>query len=141
MKNLLIDLLATSGQTELQRQETARALLIVKPLLNQPETSDYQVHDYAWLLVTTPFPELQDRAAALEYARKTAAMTGQNDPDALDILARAYDQNGDFARATETETNALGLLPPLAAGVRPSELRTMLKTNLQAFQRRLASKK
>ena len=137
---LLIDLLSASGQKDLQRQETARALHFVKPLLDQPETSDYQVHDYASILVTTPFPELQDRAAALKYAKKAVEMTGQSDLDALDILARAYDQNGDPRQAVETETKALGLLQPLPAGARPSELRATLQTNLQAFQRQLAGK-
>jgi hypothetical protein len=137
---LLIDLLSASGRQDLQRQETARVLSRVKPLLDRSETHDYQLSDFASLLATTPFPELQDRAAAIEYAKKAVAMTCQDDPVEMDVLARAYDRNGDFKQAVETETSALGLLRPLAPGARPSELRTMLQTNLQDFQRRLASK-
>jgi hypothetical protein len=93
---------------------------------------------YAWLLVTTPFPDLQDHAGALRYARTVVSMTREADPGALDVLARAYDQTGDAARAAETERKALLLLPAVAPGARPSELRTMLETNLRTFASRAA---
>lgn len=138
---LLINLLEAGGRKDLQHEETVRALNFVKPLLDQPETMGYQIQDYAWLLVLTPFPDLQNPASALAYAKKAVDLTTQEDPDALDALARAYDQNGDLAHAVETETQALELLPPLPAGANPSELRKTLKAKLQEFQQRLASKK
>ncbi len=137
---LQIELLAAAGQKDLQRQETARVLNRVKPLLDRPQTHDYQLSDFASLLVATPFPELQDRAAAIEYAKRAVAMSCRQDPAEMDILARAYYQNGDFKEAMETEASALGLLPRLAAGGKPSELRAALQTNLRDFQRRLAQK-
>jgi hypothetical protein len=137
---LLIGLLSTAGQTQQERQETARALKFIQPLVERPGASEYQIHGYVRLLLATPFPELQDHAAALRYAQTVVSMTREADPGALDVLACAYDRNGDTARAAETERKALALLPAVATGARPSELRTTLETNLQAFQSRLARK-
>jgi serine/threonine protein kinase len=137
---LEIELLATGGQTDREREETVRALRFIKPVVEQPDASDYQIQGYAWLLVTTPFPDFQDRAAALRFAKAVVAMTREADPGALDVLARAYDKNGDAARAAEAEGKALALLPAVAAGARPSELRSMLETNLRKFQAGAARK-
>jgi hypothetical protein len=136
---LLIGLLPADGQEA--REQTARALRFLKPLVEQPDASDYQIQDYVWLLVTTPFQDLRDDAAALRHARTLVSMTREAAPDTIDVLARAYDKNGDLANAVETERKALALLPAIAPGARPTELRTMLETNLQAFQSRLAHQK
>ena len=71
------------------RAETARALALIRPWLDQPDVSDYQLQDYVELLVSTPFAALQDPAAALRYAQKAVAMTPDPDPNALDMLARS----------------------------------------------------
>jgi serine/threonine protein kinase/tetratricopeptide (TPR) repeat protein len=138
---LLVGLLSASGDQRQEREETARALRFLKPLVEKADAADYQIQGYALLLVKTPFPELQDHAGALRYAQTLVSMTREADPGALDVLARAYDKTGDAARAVETERKALALLPAVAPGARPSELRTMIETNVEAFRARLAPKK
>jgi tetratricopeptide (TPR) repeat protein len=133
---LLIDLLASTGQKDEQRRETERVLKVVKPLLEKPNITDYQIQDYVQLLLTTPFPELQDHAAALSYARKAVIMTRETEPEALDLLARAWEKNGDIVQAVETERKAFALLPPVPPGRKPSELRTTIEKNLADFESR-----
>jgi serine/threonine protein kinase/tetratricopeptide (TPR) repeat protein len=137
---LLIGLLSSAGQEAREREETVRALRFMQPIVEQPGASDYQIQAYALLLLSTPFRDLQDYAAGLRNAQTVVAMTRGADPEALDVLARGYDKTGDAARAVDTEHKALALLPAVAPGARPSELRTMLETNLQSFQARLAHK-
>jgi tetratricopeptide (TPR) repeat protein len=135
-----IELLAAGGRKAEEREETARFLRLMKPWIGQSDVTDYQVQDYVRLLLNTSFPEFQDPAAALRYGQKLAGMTREADPKALDLLARAYDRNDDPAHAIETERKALALLPPVAPGAKPSELRTTLESNLRQFQTRLTRK-
>jgi hypothetical protein len=116
-------------------------LRFIKPLVEQKSASAYQIQAYASLLVSTPFKELQDYPAALRYAKTVVSMTRESDPSALDVLARAYDRNGDAARAVETERKALALLPATAPGAKPSELHTAIETGLQTFQSHLVRQK
>ena len=120
-----IEILAANHQTEEARAETKRALQIMKPLADQ--SSQFQhAEDYAQLLATTPFAELRDDAAALQFARKAVKLTHETDPDVLHALALAYERNGDKLRAIETDKRALSLLP---VGV-PSVFRTSLEANV-----------
>jgi tetratricopeptide (TPR) repeat protein len=134
-----VELLSARGRKAEEREVTASALRLLKQWVERGDAADYQIQDYVKLLLHTPFAEFQDNGAALQYAQKLAAMTREADPGALDLLARAYDRVGERARAIETERKAIGLLPH-AAGPRPSELRSTLETNLQAFQSRAAGK-
>jgi tetratricopeptide (TPR) repeat protein len=130
----LVDILVKSGNTREAREETVRALRFLKPLAEQSDASVYQIQGYAELLVTTPFADLQDNAAALSYARKAVAMTHETDPTALDALARAYARNSDFANALTVEQQAIALLPPANPSQGVPELRKTLEANLASFR-------
>ena len=51
----------------------------------------------------------RDGKKALENGKQACEMSGGKDGDALDSLAAAYAENGDFDRAVEQETKALKL--------------------------------
>jgi eukaryotic-like serine/threonine-protein kinase len=106
-----IELLSENHLTEEARSETKRALAIMKPLAEQSVLFQH-AEDYAQLLSTTPFTELHDDAAALQFARKAVAMTRETDPDILHALALAYERNGDTRHALEADNKALAMLPP-----------------------------
>jgi non-specific serine/threonine protein kinase/serine/threonine-protein kinase len=114
---------------------TAKALGVLKPLVDLPKPKDYDIQQYVWLLVTTPYAELRNPARALPYAEMAVRMTNGSDPAVLDALARAYDGVGDKVRAVETERKALALLPPGGPGVK-SQLRQELEANLARFEGR-----
>ena len=124
-----IELLAANHRTEEARAETKRALQIMKPLADQGAFQ--HAGDYAQLLATTPFVELRDDAAALQYARKAVTMTREADPDVLHTLAIAYERNGDKQHAIEVDKRALSMLP--AGG--PSVFRTRLEADVSRLSR------
>ena len=85
------------------------------------------------MLVTTPFPEFRNDAAALRYASLAVQMTARKDPESLDLLARAFARNGRPAEAVAAEREALALLPSATLdGVDP-EPRKSMQSNLAGF--------
>jgi tetratricopeptide (TPR) repeat protein len=112
----------------------ARALAVLKPLVEGASPSGYDIQQYVWLLVTSPFEDLRNPALALPYARRAVEMTKGSHPGTLDALARAYFGVGDSANAVATEEKALSLLPPLKPGEQVSSLRKELEENLARFR-------
>jgi tetratricopeptide (TPR) repeat protein len=135
---LLIDLLIARGDAGEARRQTKRALAFLRPLAESNDASIYQIEDYVWLLVTTPFRDLEDNAAALRLARKASVGTNENDPVALDLLARATAKAGRYGDAVAIEQKAAALLPSKDSIHGPSELRRMIDSNLAEFQAGLA---
>ena len=128
----LASALFADGKREESHAVTKRALEVLRPMVDAPGAIDYDIYQSCWLLVTTPFRDLQAPALAQHYAEQLVKNTGGKDPNYLDLLARAYDVAGDPARAVDTEAKALALLP--AGSV--SELRTELTKNLANFRAR-----
>ena len=114
--------------------ETEGLLRFLKPLVEQSDASVYQIKDYCELLLTTPFTNLQNNAAAFHYAQKAVLMTKEKDPPALDLLAQAYAKKSDFATALAIEEKAIALLPPADPIRGPSEVRKTLELNRAGFR-------
>ncbi len=130
---LLIDLLNSTGDSAAAKAATARAITFLAPLVEVAEPSLYDVQDYALLLVTTPFPEFRNDAAALRYSNMAVQMTARKDPESLDLLARAFARNGRPAEAVAAEREALALMPSAKQdGVDP-EPRKSMQSNLARF--------
>ena len=71
----------------------------------------FEAHMYrAWFLATCPQAEYRDGATALSEAQ-LAVKLSYEDPYALDTLAAAYAETGDFERAQETARQALAKMP------------------------------
>lgn len=130
----LADAYSQTKQHAEARQMTSRALQVLKPLVDLPSPSGYDIQQYVWLLVTTPYPELRDPARAVPYAEAAARMTNASDPAVLDALARAYFGTGNRQLAVETERKAIALLPPRSQSG-DSALRAELEANLERFQK------
>jgi non-specific serine/threonine protein kinase/serine/threonine-protein kinase len=125
----LADLLEQTGNKAEAYQRTREALRVLEPIVNSPDAAYYEVRNYAWLLITTPFADLKNPQKALKYALKAVETDGGTDPASLDTLARAYFAAGDVERAIATERKAIDLLP---AGA--SDLRKELESNLARFR-------
>jgi tetratricopeptide (TPR) repeat protein len=61
-------------------------------------------NDDAWLLATCPQAEFRDGKNAVKLATKAVELSAGNDPGALDTLAVAYAEAGDFDQAVKWET-------------------------------------
>ena len=61
------------------------------------------------MLLTCQPAELRDLTAALQSAEQAVAKSGGRDPKSLQILAQAYLQNGDGARAADTQRRVASL--------------------------------
>jgi tetratricopeptide (TPR) repeat protein/predicted Ser/Thr protein kinase len=117
---------------------TRMALALLRPVVAAPDAADYDLHQYAWILVRTPFEDLRDPRAALEYAQRAVERTNGTEPALLDLLAQAHAAAGDPVRAVEASRRALSLLPALEPGGRKSALRIELETNLAKFETQAA---
>jgi tetratricopeptide (TPR) repeat protein len=60
----------------------------------------------AWVLATSPDAALRDGAEALAFAVRALELSGGKDAQALDALAAAYAEKGQFANATLTARRA-----------------------------------
>jgi tetratricopeptide (TPR) repeat protein len=69
----------------------------------------------AWILATAREDACATGAAALELAQAAVRASGRRDPVALEALAAALAETGDFARAAGVEEEALRLLVPSQA--------------------------
>jgi non-specific serine/threonine protein kinase/serine/threonine-protein kinase len=132
----LADLLPKAGRHEEARVMTRRALEVLRPLVDRPDANAYDIQQYVWLLVTTPFAELRDPHRALPYALKAVELTNGSHPGTLDALARAYFGVGQPGKAADIESKALALLPKERAGDTKSALRRELEENLARFTAR-----
>jgi tetratricopeptide (TPR) repeat protein len=74
--------------------------------------NDASIHnDLAWLYATAKDEKIQDKAKALEHAKKAAELSKEKNAEILDTLARAYFINGQGKEALEAESKALKLDP------------------------------
>ncbi|HYB32945.1 MAG TPA: protein kinase [Steroidobacteraceae bacterium] len=92
------------------RRLTSRGVAIARDLANRATATPDDLSQYALILLTCQPPDLRDAAAALRTAERAVERSAGRDPKSLHILAQAYSQNGDAARAAEAERRAL--LPP-----------------------------
>ncbi len=62
-----------------------------------------------WLEATHPDAKLRDGTDALRLAKHAVELTREQSPEALDLLAAAYAENGKFAEAALTAQKAIAL--------------------------------
>ncbi len=124
--------LARAGKSADGRVATRRMLDMLRPRTSQSDASQFDLHQYAWTLLTTPFSDLRDGAEALRVAEQLVRVTQRRDPTRLDVLARAYAATGQQTRALQTWEEALRLLP---AGT-VSAFRQDVEREVQSFRAR-----
>ena len=77
----------------------------------------------AWMLATATDADLRDGPRAVELAERSCELTNWKHPSALDVLAAAYAETGQFDRAIEYVEKAI----PLAKEAQLTSCRTHLK--------------
>lgn len=110
------------------------AVALAKELANGDFKDDPMfLNNIAWRMVEEDEPKVpMDYVAALEFAKKAAELTKNEDPMVLDTLALAQFRNGKKAEAIETQKKAIALLEKDPEA--DPELLQELKDRLKKFQ-------
>jgi non-specific serine/threonine protein kinase/serine/threonine-protein kinase len=101
--------LAHQGRTTEARASTSRGVAIARDLASRASATPDELSRYASILLTCEPAELRDSPTARSYAELAVEKSGRRDPRSLRILAEAYRQSGDAARAAESEQLAANL--------------------------------
>ncbi len=104
-------LLTQQGRVAEARAQTSRGVTIARDLANRATATPDELTQYARILLTCQPAELRDPATAVRTADRAVRASAGRDPKSLRVLAQAYLQNGDAARAAETERLAANLTP------------------------------
>ena len=99
-----------------------------RALANNPR-SDGAMVDAAWILATAPEERMRGGQEALRLAQQAIALAGE-DATALDTLAAAYAETGQFERAVQAAERAIAL----AQRQRNAELATYLQQRLAGYR-------
>ena len=70
----------------------------------------YAVNALAWILATSQNSAIRDGTSAVVFGEKAVAATNRKDSAALDNLAAALAETGQFGKAVSTEKEAIALL-------------------------------
>ena len=79
--------------------------------LNLNEADPVVHNNLAWLYALAKDEKVQDKAKALEHAKRAAGLSKEGNAEILDTLATAYFLNGHLKEAGESEKRALKLEP------------------------------
>ena len=91
--------------------------------------------ELAWLLITHPNPTRRDPGNAVRLAAHATALTNDEHPGMLDVLAAAYAATGQFEHAVATAETALRLV----ASAR-DESSAVIRQRLDGYKRRLSGR-
>jgi tetratricopeptide (TPR) repeat protein len=140
-RNSILDPMAKvlyrEGQLAESRRLTESTLAALRAMVDKPAPSSYDLFQYCWDLLTTPFQDLHRTQDALRLAQKAIELTRGADPGLMHVLALAWQENGNLEQAVATEGKALALYttsePPT-----PGTKRAEIVANLAALQQTLS---
>ncbi len=88
------------------------------------------LNNLAWILATDMDDRLRNGSEAVELAKRAMALSAQPQPEALDTLAAAYAETGDFPAAIATTERAIAL----ARANGPAGLVPQLEVRLRLYR-------
>ena len=103
-------------------------------VLQQPDVPE-PFAELAWLLITHPDPTRRDPGNAVRLAAHATALTNDEHPGMLDVLAAAYAATGQFEHAVATAETALRLVASA-----PDESSAVIRQRLDGYKRRLSGR-
>ncbi|HYC09366.1 MAG TPA: protein kinase [Steroidobacteraceae bacterium] len=106
-------LLAHQGRAAEARTLTARGVSIARELASRATATPDELTQYAQILLSCEPAELRNLPNALASAEQAVEKSAGRDPRSLQVLAEAYQKNGDAVRAAETERRAQNLTAAL----------------------------
>lgn len=108
--------IALDFKKKAEEEAYKRSLVLARDLFNQTQSAyeedsknpEYQMA-LAWLLCTSPYPEIRDGKKALKLAEQASGTFRDREPDYLVVVAAAYAEIGNFRKAIETTKRAEAL--------------------------------
>lgn len=117
-------------------RDPAKAVSLYEEILQADSKNDLAMNNYAWLLATCKDESLRDYPKAVKLAERSVELEEQNYN--LDTLAVAYDRNGQFAEAAETQKRLIALRQKNKPDKPVPE---KMKKRLEEFERKAAEQK
>ena len=112
-----------------QRRAGAAAATITRALARQPDDGAL-LKRLAWILATSSDDRVRNGVLAVQHAERAVALTGSRDPVALDVLAAAHAEAGQFDAAL----TALARAADLVRANGPADLIPTLRAHLALFE-------
>lgn len=81
----------------------------------------------AWILATAPDASVRDGKEALAWAKSASGLVPPSDPGVLDTLAAAYAEDGQFTRAADAASQAIGAAQAQGNGALAGAIRERLQ--------------
>lgn len=94
-----------------EKNEYPKAIADLESAMQFSPNSYEAVNDLAWLLATAPEDSVRNKERALTLAKQACAITEYKQWNALDTLAAALAENGEFVEAKEWLGTAISLAP------------------------------
>jgi len=126
----IADILQRRGNKPEARQKTAEAQAITRRLASREDATADDLYAYALTFLDCTPEEMRDPATAVEYARR-AVEKSPRDPEILELLGRAYYEEGDRPHAIVAAEQALRALPADGSG---SAARRRINAQLAKFR-------
>jgi serine/threonine protein kinase len=131
------EVLYEEGKLAESRQLTVYALSVLRPLIAKPAPSSHDLYQYCWDLLTTRFKELHRPQEALHLSQQAVELTHGADPGLLNVMALAWEENGDMDKAIAAARQALALYPA-SEPTTPGTKRADIAATLARFEKSLA---
>ena len=118
------------GQISLKQGEVAKAIKNYQEVLKINSKMTHALYNLSWIYATSIDRNYRNGIKAVELAEKLCMLTDYQQPLAMDTLAAAYAETGNFDMAVETAQKALDLALQLG----PEELVIGLKNRLKLYK-------
>ncbi len=118
------------AEARLSQGEAGAALAILERAIARRPDDPTLLKRAAWVLATSSNATVRNGARAVQFAEKAVTATESRDPVALDVLAAAYAEAGQFDRALV----ALGKAADLIRASGETDMVAMLRGHLALFE-------